>query len=569
LSLETVSAEAIELFTEVLTTFPKFLQTDDLMALFQKLDSDWAAHQASELQAGEMSEDALQFGRFLLAFGDYAVQDLARNINDAGCQKLMLMLHNLMRSEGVAVAEDEIVTQALEFWTYYAEYLIDTLYEEGEANLPWFQPARAHLEQCIDEAWQKIWMPPPEDTVQWDSDTRKGFLDFRKDVSDLIMQSYPLLGVSLLQNYVDLSLQSLQLRDWRRLEAALFMVVTLSEVITESGSTEQEVLRILFSSHLFATLQDAEVRASVPTKTRQMAVSLIGNYTEFFERHKEFLPGALTFLFISCDDPSIAGYASRSIAQLCDSCRKALTPELPNFFNQYSQLSTTNDADTKKSLLRAIASVIQALPSEDLKLQPLQTLLGFLKDDFDRCLSHLDHGNSGVLEDILEDACTTLRCLASIGRGMRAPDDQSITIDSDDDEDTASPQSSNVWERQGKILQDEIVYMIETLQSRMPRNGEVLELVCTVYRIGFVEMKPGPFVFPPSTIGAFIVKQLIDTPRIDIVLTTAAALVTAYPGNSPKRIDGVVNNLIAYVQGFVHQLAGSCSLVIYIRAHIN
>ena len=74
------------------------------------------------------------------------------------------------------------------------------------------------------------------------------------------------------------------------------------------------------------TIDMTNADEEIPTKTRQTAINMITKYTPFFERHVDYLPAMLNFLFESLKASTLANVASRAILSACSSCRKALIP---------------------------------------------------------------------------------------------------------------------------------------------------------------------------------------------------------------------------------------------------
>ncbi|KAH0559994.1 hypothetical protein GP486_003487 [Trichoglossum hirsutum] len=532
----------VELFTDVLSNYSKFLRRGDIDTLSSVLNSAWAQERFELIKSGDFGFESVQFGRFLLAFGDATVQDLARSPNDPGTQKLMSMMHGLLACEGYAVAEDEICASALEFWSTFVEFMIDFLYAEGGDKELWIEPARKDILQAIEECWAKIKVPPREIGASWDSESRVGFNDFRKDVADLLQAAYPLLGIEVFEKLVNLTLRSLKSQAWEDTEATLFCLNALSDCVSDD-TAEDEILGVLFGSSMFSQL--SEVAADIPAKTRQTSVNMLGHYATFFERHTEYLPAALTFLFRSVEAPALARPASRSIFSLCSSCRKTLTGELGAFLEQYSRFLTTAKGDTKEKILGAIASIIQAIPNDEAKAEPIQRILEFVEHDVRVCISSI---GKHELDGVKEPAVTALRCLTSIGKGLQALDDMPIELDSESNRST-------FWDDGfGASIQVRIIEIVETIVEALGQEGDVIEAACSVFRAGFTETAPGPFVFPPAVTTRFLLGSRIDTPRLDVMLTTACALVNSHSTGSSLRIDQEAGALLKHVSGFVHTI---------------
>ena len=562
----------VELFSDILANYSRFLSEEDFQLLFALFNSPWSIERYSRLVQGDFEFDSLQYGQFMLGFGDAKVQDLARNI-DAASQQFLKALVGLLAAKGHAVAEDRIFVPALEFWSTFVEVIIDALYSgeehrsvingnaENSQNSDdpglfkesskqvaqnWFPTARSYIMQAIECCWRKIQFPPSQIFDDWDSVDRIGFADARKDVADLLQSSYTLTGALLFSLFAKMSIQSLESGAWAELEASLFCLGALADCADEDEC--DTLLEDIFGSALFGILADEGTQ--VPIRTRQTALFLIGQYNSYFERHTEYLPSALTFLFKALKTPALAGTASRSINSLCSSCRRALTKDLDSFLQQYGEFDPGHSADplVKERIIGAIAAIVQAITTEEGKKEPVTQLVRFVESDFERCI---DFEAIGSIEEAEAVGLEALRCLASIARGLQAPGD--IPVDLENIGKTGT--TMDFWiSGDGAPIQTHIQNMIDRLIVTKPQSGDVVEAACTIYRAGFTEMLPGPFVFSTDSVSNFLVNTTLSTPRLGAVIRTACSFVSSYAAEPSGRIDDALRKLITWLFGILEDL---------------
>lgn len=537
---------AVEFFIDILPHFSAFLTTNDLESLSTLLASARAREIVSELKGGNYDTEAMSFARLLLAYGDAAVQDLARKSEDSLLSQIVHQLLDLLSCEGYVGVEDEICAQALGFWMTYTEFLIDSLFAAGEEQPAWIDSARECVVQVIEASWVKIRMPPHELAASWDSDARAGFKAFRADVQDLLQSSYTLLGVPVFEKLAQLVLQSLGDRAWLHLEATLFCLNALSSSISNEDSVDAMLSR-LFGSSLFADM--SSTIEPIPAKTRQTAVNMITKYMAFFGRHVEYLPAMLNFLFESLKAPALANIAAKAILSSCSSCRKTLLPELGTFLQQYGVLLTwaTADVYTKENVIGGITAIVQAIPRDEDKYAPLSTLIQFVERDFNDCIRFMEASQA---EDFQASGICALKCLASMGKSLQAPDDAIIDLDADD------PKADFWVEGPGAPLQAKIVQIMETVTSLMRWNSDVVEASCQILRSGYKETDPGLFVFPPKVTVDFVLAGKLDTARLDYVLDTACAMLTRHANKPGTTIKNAASALLLNLLSIIHTMGG-------------
>ncbi|KAI9746575.1 MAG: hypothetical protein M1818_000288 [Claussenomyces sp. TS43310] len=545
----------IELFSDILGNYSKFFKDSDFQLLSQLLNSEWSRERYTRLVRGDYEFDSLQYGQFLIAFGDATVEDLART-RTSESQDILSALEGLLHAEGYAVAEDHIFVQALEFWSTFVEVMVDSLYSEEEdvvsirdslvadtevsgPDSPWFVRARSHVVRVMEYCWAKIQFPPPEVFDEWDFVDKTGFGDARKDVADLLQSSYTLIGSSLFSLFATLAVNALERRAWAPLEASLFCVGTLADCVDDDPAYE-DILTNLFGSRLFTILADPATL--IPARTRQTTLSLIAQYDGYFEKHKDHLAAALTFLFKALESAILAPTASRSILSLCSSCRQVLTPELNVFLQHYAGLTAMRSIEglVKERIMGSIAAIIQAVPRNEDQIEPLSKLLRYVQSDLEKCL---ELSSRDLTEEAALQGLEALRCLASIAKGLQAPADIPIELDNT----TSVELTNSYWiTGEGSAVQRSTRDIIIQLIQTFPNTGDLIEAACGVFRAGFAETTPGPLVFSPDTVVEFLLKFSPQTPRLGAVMSTACSLISSHAPTSPKDIEMPLRNLLTW-----------------------
>ncbi len=527
-----------EFFTDVLTNFPAFLTASDFVSLAATLSGGSAQGYIAALRTGRFDLEQMVFARLLFAYGEAMAQDLATNVSDPNSRQILCEFVELLGCEGYAGAEDEACSPCLEFWSTFTEFLIDSLYGAGKKTPPWLENAIHYLPEVIEACWKKIQAPSYDVALTWDSEDRASFNAFRADAEDLLQSSFTLMGIDMFKRFANLTLESLNSRAWPQLEATLFCLNALSDAIAEEVSSD-EVLSRLFDSSLFAEILGPQ--SNTHPKTRQTAINLVVNYTSFFERHTEYLPPMLNFLFESLKAAPIAGITAKAILETSWACRKALLPELGAFLRQYEILLAWDNVDssTKARVMGAIAGIIQALPSDDEKVDPLNVLLHFVETDVQICVTLL---KAGKYEEAQAHGLCALRCLTYMGKAFQAPDDVAIDLDSDTSQST-------VWGQERlDPTQAKIIELMSTVTSSMKGDSDIMEAACHTLRTGFKESTPGPFVFPAFVIEQFFVSSDLQTARLELILDTVGNFIGRHSTSAPVSVH---NAAVAF---FIHVL---------------
>ncbi|KAI4177772.1 MAG: hypothetical protein LQ343_000236 [Gyalolechia ehrenbergii] len=524
---EDLSEVTADCLGDILNPFSKFFTAKDLEILVGFLISEQAQRQLSTLLGGEFESEPMAVARLLLAYGDAMIQDLVKSPDSSTVQLVMQELLQLLACEGSAGADDDICTPALEFWQSYTEFLIDSLYGTEDQKGPWMDTAKSYVVQAIEFCWVKVRMPAESVWTQWTSDAKGEFKAFRADVEDLLQSSYTLLGTSIFDRLANLANEALKNHAGLHLEATLFCLNALSECISDENVVDV-TLSGLFGSELFANMMDPTL--AIPSKTQQTAVTTIVSFTAFFERNTQFLPPMLTFLFESLQVHALAAVAAKAIYSTCDSCRSCLVTEVGVFLHQYEVMLGLQGVQpaTKERVIGAIAAIVQAIPSHEDKVRSFAKLIDFVDRDVKACQESV---RAGSFEQAQEKGLCALRCLVSMGKSMQEPDGAAIDLERE-------TSSHEAYDSQSWVsAQERIVRCLYAVGQSLDRDGEVIEASCQVLRTGYKETSPGPFVFPPKTTEDFVRNSDLQTPRLELVLDAAGAMLTRYTRTTATIVD--------------------------------
>ncbi|KAL8794878.1 MAG: hypothetical protein Q9195_002590 [Heterodermia aff. obscurata] len=531
----------VEFFTDVLINFPAFFDSGIYASLASIFTSPSATAYMTALKAGEGDEEAQDFSRLLFAYGDATVQDLAQNVHDYQLQRVLVNLLDLLDASGYDDAGLQICSQALEFWQTYTEFATDSLFTAGEEREAWMDVSKEYIAKALKHGWSKIRSPNPEIVASWNSEIRIDFRALRQDYTDLVQASFTLLGLATFEYFAQLALDSLSCRSWYDLEAALFGLNALSDSVAEDP-TGDEALSKIFRSSLFRDMMDPAV--VVPLQAQVTALGTITNYTSFFERQTDFLPSMLDFLFTFLGHPTLAIVAAKAIASTCSSCRKHLIPQINGFLQAYEPHSQ-GDPGVREKIVGAIAMIVQALPSDEEKINPLSVLITLVERDADYCY---DARIANRTEEALGSGLCALRSLSSIGKGLQMPDDAVIDLETE-----GNP--SNPWILPiGLDLQTRVKRILHAVTGYLSFDNSIIEAGCQVLRTGYKETAPGLFVLPPEVTVDFVAwacESGLGYTGVAYILDTATAMLarkrnasSPVMSNAASKIWNLVLNLI-------------------------
>lgn len=318
-------------------------------------------------------------------------------------------------STATPVVDDPLASEVLEFWNEYAEEIISGGISSGsqtgqDFDLP---TPQMMIVNVISGYWPRIKLSVDLRESDWEE-----ISSFRKDFADFLELAYPILGLELFNHLATVVLDSLEFGDWMAIESAMYCLNGLADIIGTdyNGQTpEYNSVQRIFQSSLWEKLSQCD-----NLRVKQTAVNTIGCFVDFFlsSEGQKYLAVTLNYLFSTLYTPFLQNTASRSIQKLCDTCRSQLTSEIPAFLAVYKQTRPQLLSVPHMRTVAAVACVIQAVNDSALKLQYTGELFNLV----------VNMPGPDVNTPLAEFEQTKLKCVATLGRHLNAPDsDNSVS----------------------------------------------------------------------------------------------------------------------------------------------
>ncbi|VVT58987.1 uncharacterized protein SAPINGB_P006484 [Magnusiomyces paraingens] len=447
---------------------------------------------------------------------------------------------------GIPYVDNKLAMYILEFWTNYIDSFIDTA---SSSDISETNPI---IIKVVEIFWNKSAYPPENVKSSWNFEIREAFESFRKDFWELLDMAYPLIGSSLFLTFSNNIISNLSLNtpDWVKIEASLASISCLSDTIPLTN--EFDVLSQLLSSSLISRLgqiEDKDIRIT--------CVNFIGNYDTFFETDigQPFLFPALDYLFKSLNVTILSNTASKSIQKLCSSSRSFLSNNLDAFFNTYINLKLYEHLDniSHQRIVLSISFVVQALKNFEMRAtctdKLLTPILGELEKEFQKYSGMLQK-YSGMLQNSNESPylqisfdrlVSLLRCIANVGKGLQEPDDFSDYFEGDL-KNIAEFWDKDMWNIRSRIIGVIKVFAIDRLEFQ--ESIPVIEACCDIFKSGFSERSPGPFVFSIDTVLDFISSKALCLNTLPLIINFSNCFVTSFSVGHSKIPSYYINSLI-------------------------
>lgn len=497
----------------ILLYAPDYLKNAGQTTLHTLLTSEQAEVYCAQLLQGSFEAEALRFVAFISNILDLHNLSLPESFQHPTVRIVLALLQNLLYTPGTAAVVDQVCHTVLDAFNH----IVDCWGDWVGSNAADQSLKPLVCEACMQYA-VKIRYPPldAEDASHlWDSDERTRFQDFRQDVEDLLLASYACVGPDLVQNLAA-PLQSSDVSSgWEDYEARLFCLGALSDAIQHNpDKLERNIQDVLTSQKWNVLLNNA---STIPDLARKGAIQFISRNTFILQRAKEHLLPCINFLFASLRLPGSNTSASRAIFTLCHQQRTLLVGALPQFINSLAGLADVPSEDRHR-LFGAVAAIVQATPTENEKVVSLVRVFGLISQS---SKATFDDSN----EEALVSAIDLLQTLAAVGKGLRAPPDESINLDAQ-----PSMEEQRFWiEGDGKQVQHDVKNVIDRLLGNFPDEPRLIEATCDILKSGYTEPHPSPFKFDARYSATFLAHHIdLDASNNTLIIDTASSFLASH-----------------------------------------
>ncbi|KAK5082951.1 member of the karyopherin-beta [Lithohypha guttulata] len=495
-----------------------------------------ANHLMDNMLSGYFSPDGTAYVEFLEAVVSQLDCTNDQYLKDPEIVVVLERVQKLTGCQGAAMVEDDICQIVLEMMTTVAEGYNDwdepSQFDDSLTNL---------IKDVCLATLVKVQYPSSEldkQTAIWDEDEHTRFGDFRFQAKDFFETAFGILGPGLAQDIARTVTQSAAL-SWSEFEAGLFVLTSISDALTNDPEKCDSSLAQIFSSELWT--QAISDSTQIPGRVRRAVIRLLAEATTYLQRNPQFMISSLDFLFRCLQIKAFSNQAAGAIHNLCDSQRTFLVQGLPQFLGTITTLNNIS-LHSRGKVLSGIAALIQALPSEEERIEPLQKMLQLVQS-----LEIKEWDDINIQDDDAPDPLfDRVSMLAAIAKGLQSPSDTPIDLE------TPSIGNNTFWTNgPGTPTQQAILQMLSESWSRLlePQNGDLVAVCCELLRAGFKEAHPSPFKFAPIT-ETELLCALIDlrNSNLDQTMNTSSCFVSAAPPPMPgssSNIERLLQRVIA------------------------
>jgi hypothetical protein len=511
-----IADNAISCLTAMVQQAPKYLTKVGHRTIGTFLTSQQAESYISQLIQGNFEPEAIRFIAFVVSLLDLHDLSSPEAFHDQILRMVLSILRKLLYTPGTPVVVDEVCQTVLDAFNQVADRWSDWA---GSNAVD--QSLRPLIEEACMQYAAKIQYPHQDSdhaSQSWESDERAQFQDFRNDVQDLLLASYACIGSDLVENLA-YPLQSPDaLSSWEGFEAHLYCLGGLSDVISSNTAELGRYVLGVLTSPKWKFLVDS-VNTS-PDLPRQGAINFISRNAFILQHDYQHLLPCINFLFASLHLQGSTSSASRAIASLCHQQRSLLVEALPQFINSISGLADIPSEDRHR-LFGAVAAIIQAMPKEEDKVEPLVRIFTLFSQNAE--VVSKDPSVDGLLS-----AIDLLQTLSSVGKGLRAPPEESIDL-----ENQLSTEQQIFWIKgDGEPVQQTVKNVIDQIQAQYPKEPLLIEATCDILKSGYTEAHPSPFKFHAGYSASFLAQNIhLDSPRTSLIIDTASSFLASHASN--------------------------------------
>ncbi|KAJ3533280.1 hypothetical protein NMY22_g7396 [Coprinellus aureogranulatus] len=283
--------------------------------------------------------------------------------------------------QGYCGVDEEEIELTLSFWYIFQEALwsADYFEDEDDDTPPTSKgPAQVTMAknvyiELVQILRGKVAFPPSP--TGWHKDQIDKFNVYRRDVWDTIINAFCVLRDDMLSYYINELLKQLNSEpNWQDVEATLHRVTSIQEAVDLEKAPQPARV---FSQDILRRLP-----TSGHNRLRKTALSVIDTYSTWFMMGLKATEGlgdstlllnVLNYVVTALTDHVLCLQAAVALRNLCDINRKAPAPHILAFGQLHNGLEDIPDSE-KSKVLQSIASVIQALPPQEM-ISPVEAIV--------------------------------------------------------------------------------------------------------------------------------------------------------------------------------------------------
>lgn len=488
------------------------------------------------LKRGNFSAEDVRFADMAVAYAkDLSFTDSSYTSSDAW-HSVCPILYDLVDCSGVANIEDTVCSPALEVWVDIADGL-DLWNDTNEAS----DFAHRNLSVVIRSLKAKARYPPQEmqrNTSNWDESERADFETFRRDFGDFMLSCYSSMGSMLLQDLNHGLCKALLSLQWDEVEVNLTALTSFAAVRAEKADLIQCVEEI-FSTNPWLNVCSGDI-SHLPGKVVKAAIRLVAELGPYFKTSQQYLSENIGLVIRSLSHPECSSEAATALQRLCLNLRDVLVTRFEDLFQilwQYLLPGTPVSIEQKQKIFGAIATVIEALPNEEIKYQSTTHIVNSL--DFDILDMLNKHQTDAECASIL--ATQLMRTLAEIAKGLKPPQ----TIENTP-EDFKSINAFWAQENPSRLRHRLFGYVYDTARA-FRTNSDVIEACCVIVQAGHTTWPKTAFTATSTENKQFLCLLIYtNVPNVDVVLKTASSFLKLHsndPGTIQQEYVSIVNHI--------------------------
>ena len=531
-----LSDSALETITTIVEDAPRLLKLVPPDAVLQILSSPQAQHWLIRLADGDYASECTRFVELASSYSAGIAFDNPNFANNLEWQVLAPIFLELLRCPGDAVIEDPVCSKVLVFWAEVADGL--EAWDDGELA---YKFAQTYLQPALEGLKLKDRYPLDElnfATAKWDAGERHEFESFRMDFEDVLNASYVILGRSLIEDLCRDIIANFQFRQYRELEVNLAGLASFAIARGENSNLTwciEQILRLpAWQSMCADNIPD------LPDRVRIAAIALVAGMTGYWKQNEVAFPSHMAFVIQSLRHPSCASAAAKALQKLCLALRDILAPMFEDVFStlwQFIRPEALMPVELKQKVFGAVAMVLQALPSEAMKFEPLLHLARSLEADSRSMFEFLRND----LVATTDTARNVMQAFAEIAIGLKPP--ESIDADTEDFDDV-----NKFWmQGEPQILHSNLFHHVYNAASAFRTDEEVIEACCKIVKAGHSERPRTAFSFNPDETTKFLSLTLhADTANVSTVLNTATSFFQLH-ASSPLVVVGPFTNVVRLI----------------------
>ncbi|ONH67317.1 Transportin-3 [Cyberlindnera fabianii] len=335
-------------------------------------------------------------------------------------------------------------------------------------------------------------------------DVEQEFARFRENVADIFDNLFTEVGDSL---YDGLTSAIASSNDLNQIETSFFLLTNISGSMTESTSQTLASIDKIFEANFMNRYSELISHHNATDVHVKYSIKFLGELEFFYKkRDQKYVNAVVEYLFTCLKRyPSLELLISRTIMNICDSCRDKLVTSIPLLEPMLLEVvnNPSINSYTREKFINSMGCIIQSMPDPSSQEAYIYNLLVMIENTSQPYLQKA--AQNQLTGDELANVNTLFALILELTKGVATPDDMYLDHETEFASLMQYWRSGNSTRIHHKVMDLLKVFTLDT--DMLAYDNDLTRTAVSILQTGLLE-DFGPFALPYNSIMEYAMQKM-------------------------------------------------------------